>query len=431
MRVLLSDGWSLAARQTATILGWSGHEVETLGGSWTSLCRHTRHVSHIHRVPPFGPDPLGWLSVAGEICKERRITVLIPTQEQAAVLSAFPGAIRETGTALAVPPFAALRRAQDKVSAACLLAEAALPQPEFTVVRGPQQLLDAAELEPIFVKAAIGTASVAVRPATTRAELSAVSDELVDAGSFDDPVLVQRRVDGPLAMTQAVYAHGELLAHHVNVRVREGAGGGASHKESARLPVIEEHLRHLGRLLRWHGALSLDCILTADGPVYIDLNPRLVEPMNAYLSGVDLVATLREVSLGRTPSSVGAGRSGTRTHQALLGLLGTASRTPTRRAVAAEALRAILHRGDYWGSHEELTPTRDDPRAVIPPAIVTAGLLVYPASWRWFAASATRAYALTPDGWRDIVARHDASVGLLVRAASNGTRTRPCAEPSS
>ena len=82
-----------------------GHQVETLGGSWLSLCRHTRYVSHIHSVPAYGRDPLGWLSVASDICARRRIRVLIPTQEQAAVLAAFPGAIRGAGTAIAVPSF--------------------------------------------------------------------------------------------------------------------------------------------------------------------------------------------------------------------------------------------------------------------------------------------------------------------------------------
>ena len=425
MRVLLSDGWSLAARQSATILGWSGHEVETLGGSWMSLCRHTRHVSHVHRVPVFGRDPIGWLSVASDICARRRIRVLIPTQEQAAVLSAFPGAIRGAGTALAVPPFPALRRAQDKVSAAGLLAQAGLPQPEFRVVRGPDELLDHADDLPVFVKAAIGTASSSVRAASSRDELVTVANDLTDAGCFNDPVLVQRRVDGPLAMIQAVFADGELLAHHVNLRIREGAGGGASHKESARLPLIEEHLRRLGGPLAWHGALSLDCILTASGPAYIDLNPRLVEPMNAYLSGVDLVGTLREVALDHPPAPAAAGRSGVRSHQTLLGLLGAASRTPTRRAVAAEVSRSVLHRGSYWDSREELTPVRGDPRAGIPLMIVALGLMIRPAAWRWFASGATQAYALTPEGWRDIVERYDRSVGLIEDAGAGGPGVVP------
>lgn len=420
MRLLLSDGWSLAARQTATILGWNGHEVEVLGGSWVSLCRHTSHVRHVHKIPPFARDPLAWLHAARDICLQRRITVLIPTQEQVAVLSAFPGVIRQTGTALAVPSFAALRRTQDKVSAAKLLAEIGLPQPEFAVVRGPQALMDAAGSLPVFVKAAIGTASTAVLSASTHVELMRAANALVDAGSFNAPVLVQRRVDGPLAMVQAVFAHGDLLAHHVNLRVQEGAGGGASHKESARLPLIEEHIRRLGGVLGWHGALSLDCILTPDGPMYIDLNPRLVEPMNAYLSGIDLVGTLRDVSVGDPPRARAPGRPGTRSHQTLLGLLGAAARTPTRRAVAGELANALLHSGLYAGSREELTPPAGDPRAIIPPAIVALGLLVRPRAWQWFASGATQAYALTLEGWHDIVDRHDASLGLLVRAASDG-----------
>ena len=315
------------------------------------------------RFPRLGCDPIGWLSAASDICARRRIRVLIPTQEQTAVLSAFPGAIRGAGTALAVPPFPALRRAQDKVSAARLLTEAGLPQPEFTIVRGPDELLDLVDRLPVFVKAAIGTASSSVRAASARDDLVMVANDLTDAQRFDDPVLVQQRVDGPLAMVQAVFADGELLAHHVNLRVCEGAGGGASHKESARLPVIEEHLRRLGGLLSWHGALSLDCILTASGPSYIDINPRLVEPMNAYLSGVDLVSTLRDVALGDPPAPAPAGRPGVRSHQTLLGLLGAGSRTPTRRAVAAEVIRSVRHRGSYWDSREELTPVRGDPRA--------------------------------------------------------------------
>jgi predicted ATP-grasp superfamily ATP-dependent carboligase len=44
-----------------------------------------------------------------------------------------------------------------------------------------------------------------------------------------------------------------------------------------------EHLEGLVAALRWTGALSMDVIMTTDGPLVIDVNPRLVEPMNAYL----------------------------------------------------------------------------------------------------------------------------------------------------
>jgi hypothetical protein len=68
--------------------------------------------------------------------------------------------------------------------------------------------------------------------------------------------------------------------------VREGAGGGASHKRGVLLPAVREHLLALGRYLRRHGALSADAILTGQGPQYIDVNPRPVEPVNALRAGV-------------------------------------------------------------------------------------------------------------------------------------------------
>jgi predicted ATP-grasp superfamily ATP-dependent carboligase len=49
------------------------------------------------------------------------------------------------------------------------------------------------------------------------------------------------------------------------------------------LPTLPELLRRLAE------ALSLDLIVTDEGPLVIDVNPRLVEPMNALLAGVDLV----------------------------------------------------------------------------------------------------------------------------------------------
>ena len=45
----------------------------------------------------------------------------------------------------------------------------------------------------------------------------------------------------------------------------------------------------MGESLSWHGALSLDVVLAPDGPRVIDVNPRLVEPGNAWRAGVDLV----------------------------------------------------------------------------------------------------------------------------------------------
>ena len=44
MRILLSDGAGLTARQCATLLSDAGHEVEALSAEPLCLCRFTRHV---------------------------------------------------------------------------------------------------------------------------------------------------------------------------------------------------------------------------------------------------------------------------------------------------------------------------------------------------------------------------------------------------
>jgi len=58
MRILLSDGAGLTARQCATLLSIAGHEVEALSAEPLCLCRFTRHVRRVHRVPGYGWDQL-------------------------------------------------------------------------------------------------------------------------------------------------------------------------------------------------------------------------------------------------------------------------------------------------------------------------------------------------------------------------------------
>ena len=110
-------------------------------------------------------------------------------------------------------------------------------------------------------------------------------------------------------------------------------------------------------------------IIGPDGPRFIDINPRLVEPVNALASGVDLAGALVEVA--RAPARSGsvqpqpAAVPGARTHQLLLAVLGAAHQGG-RRDVARELVHAVLHRGEYRGSREELTPGRGDPLAPLP-----------------------------------------------------------------
>jgi hypothetical protein len=210
-------------------------------------------------------------------------------------------------------------------------------------------------------------------------------------------------VRGPLAMVQSVFAHGELVAFGACERVREGASGGASHKLGLDLPQAREHIGRLGADLGWHGALSADVILSQAGPQFIDINPRLVEPVNALASGVDLVRALVEVARSGPVRPQAGGRPGVRTHQLLLAILGAAQHGG-RRDVARELRHALLRRGAYLGSREELTPGGGDLLAGLPVAVTGLATLIRPAAWRYFTSGSTGAYSLTPEAWRQLAA---------------------------
>jgi hypothetical protein len=382
VKILLSDGSGLTARQVAGRLAESGHQVEVLSPDRRCLCRFTSRVRRVHQVPRYGADPLGWLEAALAVYRTGRFDVLFPTQEQVAVLSHAAGRLEAEGIRTAVPPFEALRAVQDKVSAAATLRSF-----------------------PVYVKTPIGTAATGVRRIGSAAALRSAADELEGAAAFaSGGVIAQEPAQGPLAMAQSVFVRGEMVAAHANLRVREGAGGGASHKRSLDEPAaVVRHLESLGRSLRWHGGLSADVILTDAGPVVIDVNPRLVEPGNAWRSGVDLTGALLDIACGGAPDAQPPGGAGVATHQLLVAMVGVGADGRGRRGLMAEMLSALAHSGQYRGSAEELTPVRGDPATALPVLVEALAMLIRPALWRWFASGTVAGYALTPAGWDQLL----------------------------
>lgn len=404
MRILLSEGSGLTARQVATRLGEAGHEVEVLSSTLVCLARFTRHVRALHHVPRFADDPLAWCDAAKDIARRRDADLLFPTQEQVTVLSARQHAL---GVATVVPDFATLLRVQDKLSAWRTLDDIGIPQPETMLITREEDLARVTTF-PCFVKRPVGTASLGVKRVTTPTELDAAARAF---GLGTDSVMVQAEVAGPLAMVQAVADHGRLVAHHANLRLRDGVGGGAALKESVTVTGLRDMLARLVAALSWHGALSLDIIMGDDGPQVIDVNPRLVEPANALAAGVDLVGAMLDLARGVAPMEQSPGRAGVRTHQTLLAVLGAAERGG-RGAILREACAAIRARGPYAGSREELTPLAGDPRAAIPVAIALTLALIHPRLWRYFHQKTAGTYAVSPQGWQEIVAGADRSARM-------------------
>jgi glutathione synthase/RimK-type ligase-like ATP-grasp enzyme len=407
MRVLLTEGNGLTSRQVATHLDRLGHHVEVLTSERWCLARFTKHVRRLHTAPRYADDPHAWLRRALSVHRAGSFDLLFPTHEQSIVMAHQQHRLEARGVTTAVAPFESYARVFDKVSAHDTLTDLRIGQPRTVVVR------DAGELRacprfPVFVKLAVGNSSTGVTRVDTAEEMHALASTLRAAGAFRDGVVVQQPAEGPFVMVQAVFADGELVAFHTNLRVREGADGSAAIKRSARFPVIREQMETLGRELSWHGALSADVIVEHNKPRWIDINPRLVEPGNAYRSGVDLVAAYVEVARG---TGVGAARSaagsaeampGRDTHQLLMALLGSAQQGASRQAIAADLVAAVRHTGPYGASVEELLPARGDARTALLPIAAAAAVLARPSAYRAFTSGAATNYALGEHGWREL-----------------------------
>jgi hypothetical protein len=415
MKILLTDASSLTSRQLTTILSRppKNHTVHVLAPPGISITKLTSHVSKIHPVPQFGRDPYIWLSAALSVLKteKEKFDILICSQEQVSIISAEIALVRETGVAVAVPEFESLRNVMGKIEACRTLADAGLPQPESVVVSSSSDDFEGCErLLPAFAKTPIGTASRGVRRVANMEELAKAVSAFGRPGG---KLLVQKEVYGSLVMVSAVFSHGRLLAWHACVRVYEGISGGASKKVSLPLPVFQTHLEALGFSLNWHGGLSLDAILVDEKPLYIDVNPRITEPVNGLLAGVDLVEALLQVSLGTEGRMMEEnekplhGIEGVETHQLVLALLGKAEEG--RLMVLVEAFKAAMKFDMYAGSVEELTPTGGDFFWSILVMLFTLIILLVGGERgaKILEGETIGSYALSEDGWEMILRRYD------------------------
>src|SRR3954453_1293176 len=377
LRVLLSEGSSTSAREAITALGLKGHIVEVCDPSPVCLGRFSRFVSKFHRCPGLRDDPAGYLSFVEKLLAERPFDVLLPIHEQGFMFARVKARF-EARVGLALPVFESYRTAHSKAGFSRLLDELRLPQPATRIVTSASELRAASRF-PCVVKTSIGTASRGIWFVRDETTLTMALQELGAKDAFTDEVLVQDLVAGATEKAQAVFSHGKLLGFHAYRQIAAGAGGGEAVKQSVRRPLVRAHLATIGKRLGWHGALSVDIIMPEDGShLFIDCNPRLVEPMSAYLAGLDLVDLLLRVSRGKTPEPAPDSREDVRTHLAMQALLGRATRGGTRREVFRECMRVAARRGPYAGSFEELTPLRGDWISGVPLAMTALALLANP-----------------------------------------------------
>ena len=390
VRVLLSEGSSLTAREVLTCLGPADFHVEALDPDRLCIDRFSRWMRKVHACPRPGADPVGYLDAVKRVVRDRRIDVVLPTHEQAWLFAA--GAPLLSGVPLAVADVASFDRVQSKVEFARLLDELRLPQPRWRLVTGRGDLY--ALSFPYWLKSAFSTAGGGVRLVSDERSRANAELELLDV---DMPVMAQEPARGQYAQVQALFDHGRLVAAHTSVQTGTGIGPSAAARSSVDHPIARRHIGLLGEALSWHGGLTLDYLHEQGEPSYIECNPRMVEPANAAASGVNLPELQVRLTAGeRLPSPPRTGRVGVRTHGTIALVLGAAAYGGTRRAVGAELARAIARRGCYRGSAEQLTPVLRDPPSAAAAVFVIGDALASPRGATEVASKAVARYSITP-----------------------------------
>jgi len=379
LRILVSEGSSTSAREAVTVLGLAGHHIEVCDPSPWCLSRFSRFVRQFHHCPGLRTDPAGYLAFVERLIDAGRFDVLLPTHEQGFLFARVAPRL-EGRIAVALPAFDAYRAAHSKAGFSRLLDRLKLPQPATQIVTSAQALRDAIRF-PAVVKTSVGTASRGIWFVRHAGDLDDALRDLAAGEAFTDEVLVQDLVAGTTEKAQSVFCRGKLLGFHAYRQVAPGVGGGEAIKASVRRPQVRSSVEAIGQALDWHGALSVDFVMPHDDPtpLLIDCNPRLVEPMNGYRSGVDLVGLLLRVSLGETPAASPESREGVLTHLAMQALLGAASRGATRFDLIRECGVLVAASGPYADSCEELTPVSLDWLSAVPLATTVALLLGSPA----------------------------------------------------
>ncbi|MFV0414632.1 MAG: ATP-grasp domain-containing protein [Oscillospiraceae bacterium] len=386
-KILLTEGSSLSSRETLTALRHCGYQIDILSCARFPLSAFSRWRHKVIRTVNANDHPRAYLEHMAKLVKAEKYCAVLPTHEQARLIAEakilLPGSIPA-----AVAPAGAFAQTQSKMEFARLLDVLGIPQPAWQpVVAGQSIRLPF----PFWVKSEYGTAGQSVYKVSNTRQLTAAMASLpFTAGTL---LLAQANAEGQYGQVQALFDEGKMVAVHTSVQTGTGVGNSAAARQSVNFPATRRHIQMVGEYLCWQGPITIDFIHRGGQPLYIECNPRMVEPANAERAGVNFPHLLVQLTTGAHfggPPQVGAPGVNTHSLQALL--LGCAAQTGTRRAV----LQTMLHFAFGKNSAEVLTPLWQDFPSIIPLAVVFTALLISPRNAGKFAHSAIKAYAVLP-----------------------------------
>ncbi|MFC9133187.1 ATP-grasp domain-containing protein [Streptomyces sp. NPDC057099] len=212
----------------------------------------------------------------------------------------------------------AVTRCRDKDAQRRALAAAGVPVPAFRAVEGVAEALAAADEigHPVVLKPVSGSGSTGVRLCRDRSETEHWARELLGRATDErgnrvpTRFLVEEAVDGPEFSVESF--DGTVVAVVAKHLGAEPYFVETGHDVPARVPVAiaealgDTALRSLAALGLGWGAAHTELRLSDQGPVVIEVNPRLAGGMIPVAvraaTGVDLVAAVIDRAAGHTPA---------------------------------------------------------------------------------------------------------------------------------
>ena len=305
--------------------------------------------------------------------------VLIPVHEQAYLFARYRHLLH---TASALSDFAAFQKIQGKVAFANTLQTLSLPQPEYSILDDLVTLKEISDF-PFYLKANYSTAGQGVWYIESREEFDQLLTQLISQGNpRENRFMIQKQAVGDLCQAQAIFDCGRLIALHCTQTCGSSIGGGHAARTSVDHHLIRGHFQMLGAYLNWSGPIALDYIYNTEThePLYLEANPRLVEPMNAFLSGINfpklnVQIALKDPVIQDHPMQ---GKTGVRSHSLLAILLGEANDGRSRRELLKTIFQSIERSDLFEESMEDLTPFSQDMESLLPFMVVFIRLMLNP-----------------------------------------------------
>ncbi len=284
MRVLLTGARAPATLELARLCARSGHEVHVADTDRWHICRGSRLISGVHRLPsPRRAGPDTYALAVNRLIATRRFDVIVPTCEEVFHLARVRSRIDARVVCESLAVLAALH---DKAAFPLAAVAAGVPVPRTYRLRRPSGA-DAAELPAgaYVIKRRFSRFATSVRVWHTGDAPPLTRDEV--PGEW----VAQQRLDGRMLCSWSVAQHGRVRAHvSYGVDATAGRHGAAISFLSVHHEAVRAWVRRFVAHHALSGQFAFDFIESDGAVTAIECNPRLT-------SGIHCFRALPDVSL--------------------------------------------------------------------------------------------------------------------------------------